>query len=282
MNVITFDPPLRLDDFTILFLGRSGLNVSVIEHMHGGYYELTIVRKGSGKMYTGKVAQTVKQGDVYISFPFDVHKIDSNPDDPMLFDFITFSVNSFKFADRLNALWNNKISPDTRVMHSERVLNIIDSIIDEFDENDINSKPMSTEILSALCNQMIIHILRDLKSDGEIKAPISKSNSELCRKMMNYIDTNIYNIKSLYELSDALGYNYSYLSAVFKKATTLSLSVYYRAKRLETARLLISERNMSISKIAELLGYSSIYAFSKSFKEHYGISPREFLKQEFK
>ena len=31
--------------------------------------------------------------------------------------------------------------------------------------------------------------------------------------------------------------------------------------------------------LAEKMNYSGIYSFSKSFKEHYGISPRQYLKQ---
>lgn len=277
--MISFDPPLRLDDFSIHFLGRSGLDVSVVEHLHGGYYEISVITNGSGKMYTAGVPTNVKKGDVYVSFPFDIHKVESDKDDPLSYDFITFSSNSFRFSDKLNNLWNNNISPDTRVFHSEEILGIIDRIISEFNENDKNTKPLSTEMLSALCNQMVINLLRNLKSDCESISSTNKGNSELCLKMMNYIDTNIYTIKSLDEIASALGYNYSYLSSLFRKTTSTSLSFYYRAKRLETARLLMAERKMSISAIAEVMGYSSIYAFSKSFKAYYGVSPREYLKQ---
>lgn len=40
------------------------------------------------------------------------------------------------------------------------------------------------------------------------------------------------------------------------------------------ARLLLNEGKLNITKIAELLNYSSIYSFSKAFKEKYGVSPK--------
>ena len=271
--------PLYLDDISILYLGRSGIDVSVEEHMHGGVYELSVVTKGSGRMYTGNVPTQVKKGDVYVSFPFEIHKVESDKDNPLSYDFITFSVNSFTFAEELNKVWSQNISPYSRVIHNEKVIDLIDSILSEFDDNNKNSSPFSNEMLSALCNQMIVYILRGLKSDSAKVSSINNSGSELCYKMMNYIDTHLYSLLNLNEMARDMGYNYSYLSALFRKTTTVSLSYYYRVKRLETARLLLAENKKSISQVADLMNYSSIYAFSKSFKEHYGISPRKYLQQ---
>ena len=118
-----------------------------------------------------------------------------------------------------------------------------------------------------------------MKSEEIAGSPINQSSSELCHKMMSYIDTHLSSLTSLNEMASDLGYNYSYLSALFKKTTTVSLSYYYRVKRLETARILITEKKMTMSRIAEVMNYSSIYVFSKSFRGHYGISPRQHLQQ---
>lgn len=273
------DNPLYLEDISLLYLGRSGIGINIKEHMHGGVYELSVITHGSGRMYTGNVPTQVKKGDVYVSFPFEIHKVESDKDNPLSYDFITFSVNSFRFADELNKVWSQNISPYSRVIHNEKVIDLIDCILSEFDDNNINGSPFSNEMLSALCNQIIVYILRGLKSDSSETASINQSGSELCRKMMNYIDTHLYTISNLDEMAHAMGYNYSYLSALFRKTTTVSLSYYYRVKRLETARLLLAEDKKSISQVALLMNYSSIYAFSKSFKEHYGISPRQYLQQ---
>ena len=271
--------PLYLDDISLIYLGRSGKGASIVEHMHGGVYEISVITCGSGRMYTGNVPMEVKKGDVYVSFPFDIHRVESDVDNPLSYDFITFSVNSFKFAEELNKVWSKNISPYSRVIHSEKAIDIIDCILEEFDSQSQNTKPFSNELLSALCNQIVVYILRTMKSEEIAGSPINQSSSELCHKMMSYIDTHLYSLTSLNEMASDLGYNYSYLSALFKKTTTVSLSYYYRVKRLETARILIAEKKMTMSRIAEVMNYSSIYAFSKSFREHYGISPRQYLQQ---
>ena len=74
-------------------------------------------------------------------------------------------------------------------------------------------------------------------------------------------------------------HNYSYLSSLFRKVTSGTLSDYYRNSRLETARLLILEDQLNISQIADLLHYSSIYTFSRAFKDQYGLSPEQYRKK---
>ena len=86
-------------------------------------------------------------------------------------------------------------------------------------------------------------------------------------------------MKNLEELTEVMKYNYSYLSTLFKKTTGNTLLSYYYAKRLDVARMLILENSLKISEIAEQLGYSSLYAFSRAFKDMYGLSPKQYLRE---
>ena len=84
----------------------------------------------------------------------------------------------------------------------------------------------------------------------------------------------------LSRLSEITGYSYNYMSNIFKKNTSTTLLEYFHAKRMKTAKLLLAENKRSVSQIAELLGYSSIYTFSRAFKKQYGISPSDYKKQK--
>ena len=39
---------------------------------------------------------------------------------------------------------------------------------------------------------------------------------------------------------------------------------------------LLEENRLTVTKIAEMLNYASVYAFSKAFRKHYGLSPRAY------
>ena len=80
-------------------------------------------------------------------------------------------------------------------------------------------------------------------------------------------------MKHLEELSEITNYNYNYLSNLYKRVTGDTLNNYFRTRRLETAHLLLADRGLSITRIAALLNYSSVYIFSRAYKAKYGISP---------
>lgn len=278
-NLIAYGNPLHLTDCTLLYLGswqskNSGAYVE--EHLHGNFFEFTSITRGKGKIYTGSNETAVSTGDIYISFPFEIHKIESDTDSPLGYDFISLRVDSMHLSEKYNTLWSKNISPFARVVSGEKTSKILSQIIEEA---ECDSKLFHSELLSSLCTQMLIYVLRDFSSIDKNMCDTVASNSELCHKLVCYIDSHIYTMNNLSELSEVFGYNYSYLSSTFRKNTTCSLSYYFKAKKLETARMIMEEKNMSISRVAEMMNYSSIYSFSKAFTKHYGISPRKYLSQ---
>ena len=95
---------------------------------------------------------------------------------------------------------------------------------------------------------------------------------------MGYINTHIYSITSLQEISKELRYDYTYLSKLFTRTTSQTISDYYHFQRLETACMLIRENKLNFTQISEKLNYSSLYAFSKAFKKQYAVSPMAYKK----
>lgn len=110
------------------------------------------------------------------------------------------------------------------------------------------------------------------------KGENSRYVCEMCQDIMHYIDTHIYEMNALSELSELYGYNYCHLSYVFKKKTGNTIMSYYRNCRLTEAKKLLDQK-ISVAKVAEKLKYSSMYSFSKAFKKHWGISPRSYIKK---
>lgn len=277
--MIAFNNPLHLNDCTLLYLGSwesQDNGAYVEEHLHGNFFEFTSITRGKGKIYTGSNETSVCAGDIYISFPFEMHKIESDSDSALGYDFISLRVDSMLLSEKYNTLWSQNISPFSRKVSDGKISAVISQIIEEAKREDL---PFHSELLSSLCSQMLILTLRDFLSDGNKACDSPSPNFELCHKLICYIDNHIYTMTSLSELSHVFGYNYSYLSSTFRKNTTCSLSYYFKAKKLETARMIMEEKNVSISKVAETMNYSSIYSFSKAFAKHYGISPRKYLQQ---
>ena len=135
-------------------------------------------------------------------------------------------------------------------------------------------------MMASLFKQILIVTCRNfLYQPPKVLSPTNVSKNEiLCNSIMRYIDANIFYIKNFSNIADYFNYNYSYLSKVFKQTTKTTILDYLSKKKLECAKILIEEGQLSLTKIAETLNYASIYSFSKSFKYYLGISPSEYKK----
>ncbi len=265
--------PLRFSDIYLLQIGRIHFAPGDIMpmHAHKNWYELTIITDGEGEVITNGVALPVVRGDIHISLPCDTHGIRSSKHAPLKYDFFSFFTDTPDYSERLGEA-AKLLTPERRVFNDGRIGDLVSEAILEF----IEEAEFSHELLYSIFKHIMIIVIRDTLGALEPHKLFAGDREELCYKIMNHIDTHIYTLKKLEDIGRELKYNYSYLSALFKSTTGHTIASYYRKKRLDAARLLIADNNYTATETAELLGYSSLYAFSRAFKDMYGISPREY------
>ncbi len=74
-------------------------------------------------------------------------------------------------------------------------------------------------------------------------------------------------------LAQRLGMSYSSFRSCFRKHTGSSPRQYQLQIRTNRAKALLAQTDLSVAKIAEQVGFSSLYYFSRYFKEKTGVSP---------
>lgn len=79
-------------------------------------------------------------------------------------------------------------------------------------------------------------------------------------------------------LGSRMGMDYGHLSHVFREETGGTLEAFLIAVRTELAKDLLRDENLSLTDIADRLGYSSLPHFSGQFKKETGRTPTEFRK----
>lgn len=77
-------------------------------------------------------------------------------------------------------------------------------------------------------------------------------------------------------IADALHYEYKYLSALFSSVEGVTIEHYIILQKVEKAKELIVYDEMSLSEIADRLGYSSVAHLSNQFKKTTGMPPGKF------
>jgi len=264
-----------LGELRMYQLGRAYCesNSVVEEHFHGDFFELTVVTDGEGTVFANDSPTAVKRGDIYLSMPFEVHKIVSGEAHPLKYDFFAFNTENPGLRAEFELLRNRMISSGERTFSNTGITSAISEAVAEMNGGEL----YSGELLVHLLNRIPIYLIRAFSSTPERHTADPQTHAQvLCCRMMNYIDTNITTVKSLEELSAVFGYSYKYLSTLFKKTTSGTLSDYFKAKKLDLAAKSVTDGKLKFGEIAEMLGYSSVYSFSKAFKEKFGVSPRAY------
>ncbi len=99
-------------------------------------------------------------------------------------------------------------------------------------------------------------------------------------RCLAFLEANQDRFFSLAELADHCRLNPVYLSAQFKKTFGRSLQSHIKESRIQTAKALLAELPLSVSDVADRLGYCDIYYFSRQFKDVTGESPTQWRARQ--
>lgn len=265
--------PLKFGDLYMIQIGRRYCEAASVipAHSHKNWFELTVVTAGSGSVSANGEACEVAPQDIYLSFPGDIHEIRADADNKLEYDYFSFFSDDREMNDQLELLIRNNRNSQSRRFRDDRITFLIGCALAEF----TGHREHSGEMLDCIFHQILICLIRDFSELAHDSADVSDAGI-LCLQLMNYLDAHVYSPEGLEEAAKKFNYNYSYLSSLFKKTTGKNLSEYYRERKMETAKVLLLEQKKKICEIAQLLNYSSQFAFSRAFKERFGISPKSF------
>lgn len=133
-------------------------------------------------------------------------------------------------------------------------------------------------MLEGICIQIVFQLLRDLSSEPATnKTRLNKDNkyiNKAIQYMQEYYGSNIgiNDICSLIYLSPC------HFKRVFKDYTGQTPYQYLMRIRLEKAKEILYDKEISIEEVAKLCGFVNSGHFSTVFKRVIGMSPSEFRK----
>ncbi len=98
------------------------------------------------------------------------------------------------------------------------------------------------------------------------------------RKAIDFIERNLNRGITLNEVADHVSLSPCHFSRLFKQKIGLGFSDYLTKRRIDIAKDMIRNTEMSITTVALDLSYSDVNHFSKTFKKHVGIPPSAYRR----
>jgi len=147
---------------------------------------------------------------------------------------------------------------------------------------DYITKPINREELMTLFERVKADLDRQnadaLQMQDESNLPYY---DKIIQEIKSYVANNLASV-TLETAAMQVGFSSGYLSKLFKQKTDSNFSDYVLKVKMEKAILLLDDPLLKSYNIAALVGYDNPKNFSRSFKQYYGISPREYREKGLK
>jgi YesN/AraC family two-component response regulator len=101
---------------------------------------------------------------------------------------------------------------------------------------------------------------------------------KIFKRALSLIEARLTQPPGLVELSRSVGVNERKLTDIFRHKVGLSVFDYINQRRLECSRQLLDSSSLQVRQIADQLGYKNPGDFTRAFRRHYGVTPREYRR----
>lgn len=150
-------------------------------------------------------------------------------------------------------------------LYEEEYLTIFDTILYE-------------SIIFRIIQRLIIFTSKIIDAVTDIS---KNSYNDIIEKCLKYMELNYWKKDfALSDLSNFAGRNSTYLSHLFVEKTKKTFRECLTDIRIKEAKKLLVETDMVVKEIASLTGFQNQYYFSRVFKNHAGMPPKQFRTKE--
>lgn len=119
----------------------------------------------------------------------------------------------------------------------------------------------------------------DVLSTARIESKIDDSAADKINTVVNFVLQHFNEDLSLDRIAGLVGMNASYFSRFFRRSTGNTFNEFVTQIRIGKACELLATSEQQISQISYAVGYNNIANFNRRFREHKGLTPRDYRRQ---
>ena len=241
------------------------------------FWELLYVDRGRLSCISGDKSYHLSQGEVIFHKPNDFHSVRCDGTQSASIFIVSFKCTSTAmkfFHDRTFGV-KDELVPMIKRLISECSQTFS---VSKYPLAVLNTAPFGgAQLVKNYLEELLILLLRQ-EDTPEIavsggRDPIGNS---LAHKIADYLKERVSSHITLEEISANFHYGKSSICDVFKRTFGDTIVVYHTKLKIDEAKRLIFEKKLTVSEVAERLGFESPEYFSRTFRRYTGMSPRDF------
>lgn len=146
----------------------------------------------------------------------------------------------------------------------------------EFEDGKENSQTY----IDSLTTTLISHLIRNYTAQKDILKCFGSLSKQRVKQIIDYIHDNIHRDISLAELAEIATVTPNYFATSFKEVTGIPPHKYIIRCKIDLAKQLLINREISIADVAYNLGFSHQSHLNYHFKRLVGMTPKHFQKSQ--
>lgn len=231
------------------------------------YYCVEFVVAGRGTLRLNGKEHALSAGDLFIYGPGVPQYIVSDPSASLVKYFADFTGRR-----ALPLLRGNKLAPGSIVQTSDprEIMRLFDDLITTGLRRGTRGRQ-----LCALLLEQILHCAFETLIPARSLGSKAFATFTACRR---YVVDHHLDLTDIRDVADACGVDVSYLCRLFQRYARQSPYQFLTRERMTTAGRLLCEDGLLVKQVAERLGYSDPFHFSRAFRRVQGVSPLAFQR----
>lgn len=128
----------------------------------------------------------------------------------------------------------------------------------------------------------LINLLRsqtETKDGNKIFLPRKELSGKPVNDVIHLLESEIYSTLTVEDICLKTAYGRAYLFRIFKEKTGKTIMEYYLELKIERAKQLLRENELSVKEISEVLAFNEPNYFTKTFKRITGLTPTAYKRR---
>ncbi|TWU46247.1 HTH-type transcriptional activator Btr [Rubripirellula tenax] len=239
----------------------------VVERSDFPYFGIELVTEGSGSLWLDDRHFSLGQGVTFAYGPGIPHRIENVSSPAMRKYYLdVVGTEAKQLLESAGLLSGRPVLIGRQI----ELTDLWDAIAGEAREHSA----ISVDVCQMLARILVLKIRQRRITDGKTM-PAAYNTYETIRR---YIENNYLSVSSIEEVSKGCDVSSIYVSRLFKRYSETGAYQFLLRLRMNHAAEMLIENRLKVQEVADVMGFSDAFQFSRAFKRVYGVAPSRLKK----